>query len=161
MVHVHEYFYDNDYAEGYIWQDEDILEAFNQELQEKSQTENKKTKHAGGSSMAKQSSILDRKDIFEQETYSTVDLELIATVSILCWLFFTCVIYQYKAKQARYCNRKIVKAVNKKPRIFILNETEDDLFDFPLNTRTVLHKPFGMEQYEDFEEKHVFEPLIG
>ena len=125
-----------DPAEGYIWQDEDFINAYSSTNKEVKHNENK-IKHAGGSNQrfagVKKADFKNRNDIFENMPYSTIDLELLATVSILFWCMFTCLIYQYKMRQARYSDKKIMAAIAKKPRIFILNDTEEDLFDFPSN----------------------------
>lgn len=125
-----------DPAEGYIWQDEDFINAYSSTNKKVKHNENK-IKHAGGSNQrfagVKKADFKNRNDIFENMPYSTIDLELLATVSILFWCMFTCLIYQYKMRQARYSDKKIMAAIAKKPRIFILNDTEEDLFDFPSN----------------------------
>ena len=125
-----------DPAEGYIWQDEDFINAYSSTNKKVKHNENK-IKHAGGSNQrfagVKKADFKNRNDIFENMPYSTIDLELLATVSILFWCMFTCLIYQYKLRQARYSDKKIMAAIAKKPRIFILNDTEEDLFVFPSN----------------------------
>ena len=89
-----------DPAEGYIWQDEDFINAYSSTNKKVKHNENK-IKHAGGSNQrfagVKKADFKNRNDIFENMPYSTIDLELLATVSILFWCMFTCLIYQYKS----------------------------------------------------------------
>ena len=165
MPHFHKTHEIYDYAEGYIWQDEDFINAYIKEKNIKKENNENKIKNSGGSNQrfgGVKTDIKNRNDIFENKPYSTIDLELLATVSILFWFMFTCLIYQYKVRQARYSDKNIIAAVAKKPRIFILNDTEEDLFDFPssagtLRVSTLSNRPL----VGDFDEKHVFEPLIS
>ena len=80
---LHQYHYHNDYAEGYVWQDTELLQTYHKEMERQKALQRKQVSkhmksdvnHASGSNLGYQSSILDKDDIFESdsESYSTVE----------------------------------------------------------------------------------------